>query len=134
MKTAVQLLQNYLDSIQHPATAAALFAADGVLELPYLQTLGLPHRVQGPAEIEGFIAGLLVKVPDFRFRNIQFFIDTPTQAFGEYSVEAGLAGTDRIYRQTYAGRLVAEEGKIKLLRESLDTLAAWRAFHGEQPV
>jgi len=134
MKTAVQLLQNYLDSIQDPKAAAALFAADGVLELPYLQTLGLPHRVQGPAEIERFIAGLLVKVPDFRFRNIQFFIDTPSQAFGEYSVKADVAGTDRVYRQTYAGRLVAEEGKIKLLRESLDTLAAWRAFGGEQTV
>jgi len=132
MKTAVQLLQNYLDSIQDPRAAAALFAADGVLELPYLQTLGLPHRVQGPAEIERFIAGLLVKIPDFRFRNIQFFIDTPTQAFGEYSVKAELAGTDRLYKQTYAGRLVAEEGKIKLLRESLDTLAAWRAFSGEE--
>ncbi|MDR7942966.1 nuclear transport factor 2 family protein [Enterobacter soli] len=132
MKTAVQLLQNYLDSIQNPEAAARLFASDGVLELPYLQTLGLPHRVQGPAEIERFIAGLLVKVPDFRFRNIQFFIDTPTQAFGEYSVEAGVAGTDRVYKQTYAVRLVAEDGKIKLLRESLDTLAAWHAFNGEQ--
>lgn len=132
MKTAVQLLQNYLDSIQDPKAAARLFAADGVLELPYLQTLGLPHRVQGPAEIERFIAGLLAKVPDFRFRNIQFFIDTPTQAFGEYSVEAGVAGTDRVYKQTYAGRLVAEDGKIKLLRESLNTLAAWHAFNGER--
>lgn len=48
MKTAVQLLQNYLDSIQDPQAAAALFAADGVLELPYLQTLGQIYRVQGP--------------------------------------------------------------------------------------
>lgn len=132
MKTAVQLLQNYLDSIQTPHAAAALFATDGVLELPYLQTMGVPHRVQGPAEIEAFISGLLKKVPDFKFRNIQFLIDTPAQAFGEYSVEAGIAGTDRVYKQTYAGRLVAEDGKIKLLRESLDTLAAWRAFSGEQ--
>lgn len=130
MKTAVQLLQNYLDSIQNPKAAASLFAADGVLELPYLQTLDLPHRVQGPAEIEAFIGGFLAMVPDFRFRHIHFFIDTLSQAFGEYSVEAAVAGTDRVYKQTYAGRLVAEEGKIKLLRESLDTLAAWRAFNG----
>lgn len=134
MKNAVQLLQNYLDTIQDPHAAASLFAADGVLELPWLQTLGLPHRVQGPVAIEGFIAGLLRKVPDFRFRNIQFFIDTPTQAFGEYSVEAPVAGTHRIYKQTYAGRLVAEQGKIVLLRESLDTLAAWRAFRDEPSV
>jgi hypothetical protein len=34
----------------------------------------------------------------------------------------------KTYRQTYAGRLVAENAKIKLLRESLDTLAVSRAF------
>ena len=66
MKTAVQLLQLYLDSIRDPRAAAALFAADGALELPYLKTLGLPHRAQGAKEIESFIAGLLEKVPDFR--------------------------------------------------------------------
>lgn len=132
MKSAVQLLQNYLDAIRTSHVAAALFAADGVLELPYLRTLGLPDRAQGPREIEDFINGLLKKVPDFHFRNIQFLIDTPSQAFGEYSVEAAVAGTSRIYKQTYAGRLIAEEGKIKLLRESLDTLAAWRAFSGGQ--
>jgi len=86
------------------------------------------HGAQGPAKIEAFITGLLKKVPDFRFRNIQFFIDTPSQTFGEYSVDAKIAGSDRHYKQTYAGRRVAEDGKIKLLRESLDTLAAWRAF------
>jgi ketosteroid isomerase-like protein len=36
--------------------------------------------------------------------------------------------TGKVYRQHYAGRLVAENGKIKLLRESLDTLAASQAF------
>lgn len=133
MKTAVQLLQNYLDSIREPKAAAELFAAKGVLELPYLQTLGQQHRVQGPAEIEGFISGLLKKVPEFRFLNIRFFIETPTQAFAEYSVEAPVVGSGQIYKQTYAGRLVAEDGKIVLLRESLDTLAAWRAFHGKDP-
>lgn len=128
MKTAIQLLQDYLGAIQDPQAAAALFAEDGVLELPYLKTLGLPHRVQGREQIQAFIAGLLKKVPDFRFRQIQFFIDTPTQAFGEYSVEAAVPSTGQTYRQTYAGRLVAENGQIVLLRESMDTLAAQRAF------
>lgn len=82
------------------------------------------HGAQGPAEIEAFITGLLKKVPDFRFRNIQFFIDTP----GEYSVDAKIIGSDRHYKQTYAERRVAEDVKIKLLRNSLDTLAAWRSY------
>ena len=97
-------------------------------------------RAEGPAAIEKFIAGMLAKVPDFRFQNIRIWIRErhprwrtvkrrgPDQAFGEYDVEAPVPSTGKTYRQTYAGRLVAENGKIKLLRESLDTLAASRAF------
>jgi ketosteroid isomerase-like protein len=123
MKNATELLSAYLSKIQDPGAAAALFAADGVIELPWVNA-----RAQGPAAIEKFLAGLLVKVPDFRFQNIRIWIQTPDQAFGEYDVEALVPSTGKIYRQTYAGRLVAEDGKIKLLRESLDTLAASRAF------
>lgn len=128
MKTPTQLLRAYLSEIQDPAAAAALFAEDGVLELPALASMGIDARAQGPADIEKFIAGLLTNVPDFRFKDIHIFIETPEQALGEYSVEAPVLSTGKLYRQTYTGRLVAENGKIKLLRESLDTLAAYRAF------
>ena len=123
MKNATELLKAYLSEIQDPATAAALFAADGVIELPWVDA-----RAQGPAAIEKFLAGLLAKVPDFRFKNIRIWIQTPDQAFGEYDVEALVPSTGKTYRQSYAGRLVAENGKIKLLRESLDTVEAARAF------
>ena len=131
MLTPTQLLQAYLSEIQDPAAAAALFAEDGVLELPALASMGIDARARGPAAIEKFIASLLANVPDFRFQDIHIFIETPDQAFGEYSVEATVRSTGKLYRQTYAGRLVAENGKIKLLRESLDTLAAYRAFSKE---
>jgi ketosteroid isomerase-like protein len=88
-------------------------------------------RADGPAAIEKFIAGMLAKVPDVPFQNIRIWIQTPDQAFGEYDVEALVPSTGKTYRQTYAGRLVPENGKIKLLRESLDTLAASRALPGE---
>ncbi|MYM26717.1 nuclear transport factor 2 family protein [Duganella sp. CY15W] len=125
MKNASQLLHAYLDNIQDPAAAAALFADDGVLELP---TLGANVRAVGPAAIEAFIGGLLKKVPDFRFKDVQLFIETGDQAFGEYSVEVDVPSTGKLYKQTYAGRLVAKDGKIQLLREALDTLAAAKAF------
>ena len=128
MKNATQLLSAYLESIRNPHAAAALFADDGVLELPYLKSLGIDGRAQGPEQIEGFIAALLAKVPDFGFRNVRFLIETPEQAFGEYEVEALVPSTGKIYRQMYAGRLVARDGKIALLRESLDTVAAANAF------
>ena len=128
MKNAVQLLQLYLESIQSPSAAAALFAEDGVLELPYLESLGIVSRAQGRVAIEAFISSLLSKVPDFKFGGVRFLIDTPEQVFAEYSVQALVPATGRIYRQMYAGRLVAHEGKIQLLRESLDTMAAANAF------
>ncbi len=128
MKTATELFHAYLASIQEPASVAALFAADGVLELPYLQSLGIPARAQGPEEIQQFITGLLSNVPDFRFKNIRLLIETPDQVFGEYDVEAEVLSTGLIYRQSYAGRLVAANGKITLLREAMDTVAAAKAF------
>jgi hypothetical protein len=85
-------------------------------------------RAPGPAAIEKFLGGLLAKVPDFRFENIRIWIETPDQAFGEYDVEALVPSTGKVYRQHSAGRLVAENGKIKLQRESLDTRAASQAF------
>jgi ketosteroid isomerase-like protein len=128
MKTAPELLRAYLAHIQDPAAAAALFADDGVLELPTLKSLGIDARATGPAAIAGFIASLLKNVPDFAFKDVRMFIETDTQAFAEYSVEATVRSTGKLYRQTYAGRLVAEDGKIKLLREALDTFAAAEAF------
>lgn len=123
MKTALELLQAYLDGIRNPAAAAALFAPDGVLELPTLKV-----RAQGRAAIQALISTLLQKVPDFRFDNLEVWIETPDRVFGEYAVEATVADTGKVYRQTYAGVLIAEGGEIKRLREALDTAAAARAF------
>jgi ketosteroid isomerase-like protein len=123
MKNAPELLADYLENIQDPAAAASLFADDGILELPTVNA-----RAQGPEAIEKFIAGLLVNIPDFRFKNIDISIRTDEQAFGEYQVEVPVMLTGKIYKQTYAGRLVAKDGKIKLLREALDTAAASWAF------
>ncbi|NYE61334.1 ketosteroid isomerase-like protein [Duganella sp. 1224] len=128
MKNASQLLHAYLANIQDPAAAAALFAEDGLLELP---SLGPQVQATGPAAIEGFIGGLLKKVPDFRFKDVRLYIETEDKVFGEYSVEALVPSTGKVYKQTYAGLLVAENGKIKHLREALDTLAAAKAFSAD---
>ncbi|MGN8191420.1 nuclear transport factor 2 family protein [Burkholderia sp. 22088] len=133
MNNAKQLLFAYLDSIRDPHAAGALFADDGVLELPYLKSLGIDGQAQGPKAIEGFIASLLSKVPDFAFRNVRLLIETPEQVFAEYEVEALVPSTGKTYRQLYAGRLVARDGKILLLREALDTMAAAHAFSTAQP-
>ncbi len=121
--TAIQLLRAYHDNIQNPDKAAALFADDGVVELPTVKA-----RAQGRDAIRGLVQGLLKKIPDFRFINTQVWIETPDKVFAEYSVEALVPDTGKIYKQTYAGVLIAEGGRIKLLREALDTAEAARAF------
>lgn len=123
MKTASELLEAYLNNVRAPKVSAAQFAEDGVLELPWVQV-----RVQGPAAVEKMLADLLARVPDFRFRKLTYFIQTPDKVAAEYQVEAMIPATGKLYEQTYVGVLHAQNGKIKLLREALNTLAASKAF------
>jgi len=123
MKSATELLEAYLNNVGTPKISASQFAADGMLELPWVKA-----QAQGPAAVEKMLTGLLVKIPDFRFKNLTYFIQTPNQVAAEYQVEARVVDTGKLYQQTYVGVLLAENGKIKLLREALDTAAASRAF------
>jgi ketosteroid isomerase-like protein len=123
MKSASELLEAYLNNVGTPKVSAAQFAEDGVLELPWVSA-----HAQGPAAVEKLLTGLLAKVPDFRFKNLTYFIQTADKVAAEYHVEAKVLSTGKIYKQTYAGVLHAENGKIKLLHETLDTLAASKAF------
>jgi ketosteroid isomerase-like protein len=123
MKSATELLEAYLNNIRTPKVSASQFAEDGVLELPWVQA-----HAQGPAAVEKLIAGLLARIPDFRFKNLTYYIQTPDKVAAEYQIEALVVETGKIYKQTYAGVLLAENGRIKLLREALDTVAAAKAF------
>lgn len=123
MKSASELLETYLNNARTPRVSAAQFAEDGVLELPWIQV-----HAQGPAAVERLLNGILSKVPEFRFKNLTYFIQTPDKVAAEYQVEAKVLSTGKIYKQTYVGVMHAENGKIKLLREALDTAAAAKAF------
>jgi len=123
MKPASELLETYLNNVGTPNVSAAQFAEDGVLELPWVNA-----HAQGPAAVERLLAGILTKVPEFRFKNLTYFIQTPDKVAAEYQIEAKVLSTGKVYKQTYVGVLHAENGKIKLLREALDTLAASKAF------
>ncbi|MEU9472215.1 nuclear transport factor 2 family protein [Streptomyces avermitilis] len=127
MMNARELLLAYTANIADPEVTSSLFAEDGVLELPYLESIGLPTRTVGPEAIREFMTGLFQVVPGFGFDTVDILIETEDQVFGEWSVERTTT-TGRPFSQTYAGRLVAENGKIKLLRESLDLVRAARAM------
>lgn len=133
-KTAKELLLGYLENINTPDAAIELFADDATIELPYLHSLGMPWQWQGRETLYNFLKNLPKTFPGFKFDNIRIHIDTPDQAFGEYDAHCKVASTGLPYNQTYMGRLVAENGKIKLLREALDmTEVARRMFaNGEK--
>ena len=95
MKTAKQLLQAYIDG--SALESAALFAEKGALELPYLADLGVDPRYEGPKNIGAFLTFLHEKMyPNFKFVDVKIYIDTPDQAFGEYTIhqKSGISGKD----------------------------------------
>jgi ketosteroid isomerase-like protein len=123
MKTAKELLQAYIDG--NAQQSAALFAEKGALELPYLADLGVDPRYEGQPAIAAFLTFLHEKMyPGFKFVDVKIYIDTPEQAFGEYTIhqKSGISGKD--IHQRFFGHCTAANGKIVLLREALNVLAA----------
>jgi hypothetical protein len=136
MQNARILLLEVLSVIPDSSKVVDLFAEDGVMELPYLASLGIDSRYQGHARIKEFFGLVRDLYPDFGFKpyDIKILIDTPTQAFAEYTAHIQAAKTGRRLHHLFAGRLVAEGGKIKLLRESLNVLAAAQALFLNGPL
>lgn len=130
MKTAKELLLDYLHHIGNPDFQIELFADDAVFELPYLASLGLPARWEGREVLYKFLSNLPKTFPGFTFRNIQIHIDTPEQAFGEYEATAVIAANGKDYAQHYMGRVVAKDGKIQLIREALNMVPVIRDIKG----
>jgi hypothetical protein len=122
MKDATELLRAYIAG--SPEEAGALFADDGALELPYLAEIGVDPRYEGPAAIVKFLTFLHQMYPGFAFVQVAIPIQTPTQALGEYHINHRSAFSGKLVHQQFFGHLVAEGGKIKLLREALNVIAA----------
>jgi len=103
-----------------------MFAEDGAFELPYLAS-GLPTQHRGRDAIAGFFQSVLDIYPGFQFENTKVLIDTPDQAFAEFEATAVSSKTGRSVHQLFFARLVAENGRIKLFREALNTVEVARA-------
>jgi uncharacterized protein len=104
-----------------------MFAEDGAFEMPYLATFGIPSQYRGRDAIAGLFQSVRDLYPGFQFENIKVLIDTPGQAFAEFESTAVSSKTGRTVHQLFFARLVAENGKIKLLREALNTFEVARA-------
>ena len=124
-KNAVELLNEYLASIEDLEKALSLFAPDAVLEFPYFSSIGIPSRLEGKEAIRALLEPFLESVSDFRFQNIKIYpLADPNQVFAEYEVNATVKETGRRYHQLYGGRLVAANGQIQLLREFTNNVDA----------
>ena len=130
MTDAKTLLLNLLAVIPDGEKAVAFFAEDGLVELPFLHAIGIPSRYQGPEKIKEVFDLVRKLYPDFGFKpqDITVLIETSNQVFAEYTAHTTAAATGRLIHHLFAARLVAENGKIKLLRESLNVVAAAQAL------
>lgn len=123
MANAKELLLSFISA--SPEQAGALFTSDGVLEIPYLASIGVRARYCGPKEVIAFLHVLHERVyPGAVFENVSIHIETPNQVFGEYHLTAKSGISGNTVHQQFLGHLVVENSKIKLLRESIDTMAA----------
>jgi len=119
MRNARELLEEFTaSSFRDPKKAAGMFTEDGAFEMPYLESLGVPGRYEGREAIEGFFRFVRGVYPDMDLENVKVMIDTPEQAFAEYEFTAQSSKTGRTVHELVFGRLVAENGQIKLLREA----------------
>ena len=129
MKNARQLLEEFIaTSFRDPKQAASMFTADGTFEVPYLEDLGFLAIYRGQHEISGLFQFVRDLYPGFEVENLQILIDTPDQVFAEYEFTATSSKTGRRIHHLIFGRLVSESGKIKCLREALNTAAAVRGI------
>ena len=85
MKSARELMLGYIGGSAEQS--GALFADNGTLELPYLESIGFPPVMTGPRAITEFLSFLHGKLyPDFSFEDVNIHIETPEQAFAEYHI------------------------------------------------
>ena len=130
MKDAKTLLLEFLAAVTHGQDAAALFTEDGVVELPFLYSVGIPWRHRGRQairDLQGQLAGFYL---DFAFKpeETHVLIDTPEQVFAEYMAHPTVRATGRTLHHLFTARVVAQNGQIKLVRESLNPFAAAQAL------
>ena len=129
MKNAKELLEDFVEaSWRDPDVMVSMFTEDGGIELPYLKDFGYPERFAGAEGISGAAKFLHDTFPGLHLENLKILIDTPDQVFAEYEFTNVSTITGRKVHQLFFGRLVAENGKIKLVREAMNSAETARAL------
>lgn len=131
MLTPRELLSEFHDCLQNLDTSvercANLFAEDGVFDLPYFPSIGMPPSFDGRSAVRGAFELIRSHFASFAISKVHIHdLKDGSGLFAEYHSEGFIDGTERIYAQDYASLLVVENGKIKLLREYLNIISTAR--------
>jgi hypothetical protein len=67
--------------------------------------------------------------PDIDLHDVKVVCETPDVVVGEYEVTTKSSRTGRVIHQLFVGRLEAENGRIKLLRQSINLVELGLAIY-----
>ncbi len=124
-RTARQLLDAFIESTaRQPTNTQTLFADDGVYESPYLESLGLPWRYRGRAEVARCLDANRELFPKLAFHDVVIVAERADCVVAEYQFTTRSSRTSRVVHQLIVGRLEAAGGQIVLLRESVNLVEA----------
>jgi ketosteroid isomerase-like protein len=131
MPTSRELIEQFFDCLRNLDSSVercvALFADDGVFEFPYFTTLGMPSRFAGKVAVREVLEIIRAHFMSFTLSNIEIHaVKDADSVFVRYHSDTLLKGTERAYAQDYVSQLVAENGKIKLLREYMNVISTAR--------
>jgi ketosteroid isomerase-like protein len=127
MPASRDLLDEFFDCLRHLASSVDrcvdLFADDGVFEFPYFPVLGMPSRFHGKAALREVIELIRSHFSSFSLSDIEIHeVKDADAVFVRYHSDGFIDGGERLYAQDYVSQLVAENGKIKILREYLNVI------------
>ena len=130
MTTAFNLLHQHIQTfVGNNKQWQTLIADDLMWELPYAPSLGHPARLTGRQEVMNHVTWFLEAVENFRFFNTKVYALTDSGvAVAEFSAEALIKSTGRLYVQNYVLFLWASDGKIAFLREYFNPVQAAKAL------
>jgi ketosteroid isomerase-like protein len=121
MRTPRQLLNAFFEAtLQGTEVTVALFATDGLYEVPYLESLGLPWRYRGRDEIARFLAVNRELFPQLAFHDLVIVAESTDRVVAEYQFTTRSTRTARMIHQLIVGQLESAGGRIALLRESVN--------------
>ena len=133
MSSSRELLNAFFDCLRDLDNSIEacldLFADDGVFEFPYFSALGMPTRFQGKTELRQVLGMINARFSAFTVSDVEIHeVKTGDALFVRYHTDTFIDGTERVYSQDYVSQLIAENGKIKVLREYLNVIKTARAL------